>query len=220
MLDGINFEMTAGENLAIVGASGSGKSTLLYILGTLDAPTEGLVESMVWIHLSFRPSKLPPFAIAVSALFPGPSSSAAVVSARECSFASPGCGRPKPAEIERAQRLIDEVGLSSRIDHIPGRLSGGERQRVAVARALLCQPKLLLADEPTGNLDQETADRIGRLLFDLPRREGAALIMVTHSPELSRRASRCLKLSIIACFKSPPAIPHPLKRQRFEHAGI
>ena len=195
VLDGIDLEMSAGENLAIVGASGSGKSTLLYILGTLDAPTEGLVEidgvdpfKLTARELAdFRNQSigfvfqdhhlLPQLSVLENVLLPALAK-----------------GRPKPAELERAQRLINEVGLQGRIDHVPGRLSGGERQRVAVARALLHQPKLLLADEPTGNLDTETADRIAELLLDLPRREGASLIMVTHSLELSRRASRCFKL--------------------------
>ncbi len=196
VLDGIHFELSAGENLAIVGASGSGKSTLLYILGTLDRPTSGTVEidGVDPFKLSLRELAafrnqsigfvfqdhhlLPQLTILENVLLPALAN-----------------GKPKQTEVERAQQLIEEVGLSSRIDHVPGRLSGGERQRVAVARALLHQPKLLLADEPTGNLDSDTADRIADLLLDLPRREGAALIMVTHSPELSRRAARCLKLA-------------------------
>lgn len=195
VLDGINFEMAAGENLAIVGASGSGKSTLLYILGTLDTPTEGLVEIDSVNPFKLSSSKLAAFRNqSIGFVFQDHHLLPQLSVLENVLLPALASGRPKPAELERARRLIEEVGLSSRIDHVPGRLSGGERQRVAVARALLHQPKLLLADEPTGNLDQETADRIADLLLDLPRREGAALIMVTHSPELSRRASRCLKL--------------------------
>ncbi len=195
VLDGVNLTLESGENLAIVGASGSGKSTLLYILGTLDTPTSGLVEidnvnpftlsSRQLAHFRNRSigfvfqdhHLLPQLTVLENVLLPALAQ-----------------GKPSPELNQRARRLIDEVGLAGRIGHIPGRLSGGERQRVAVARALLYQPKLLLADEPTGNLDAETADRIADLLLDLPAREGAALIMVTHSEALSSRAARCLKL--------------------------
>ncbi len=104
-------------------------------------------------------------------------------------------GKPSAAAAERARHLIEEVGLTDRTNHVPGRLSGGERQRVAVARALLNQPKLLLADEPTGNLDAATAQRIADLLFDLPRREGAALVVVTHSDTLAGSAAKCMRLA-------------------------
>ena len=103
-------------------------------------------------------------------------------------------GRPSRELVERARQLIDDVGLSARSQHLPSQLSGGERQRVAVGRALLHRPKLLLADEPTGNLDAQTAGMISELLFDLPRREGASLIVATHSDALSGRATRCLRL--------------------------
>lgn len=196
VLDGISFEMSAGENLAIVGASGSGKSTLLYILGTLDAPTAGTVEIDGVNPFKLSPGKLASFRNqSIGFVFQDHHLLPQLSVFENVLLPALANGRPKAAELDRARRLIDEVGLTSRIAHVPGRLSGGERQRVAVARALLHQPKLLLADEPTGNLDTETADRIADLLLDLPRREGAALIMVTHSPELSRRAARCLKLA-------------------------
>lgn len=195
VLEGVNFTLGAGENLAIVGPSGSGKSTLLYILGTLDRPTSGRVEI----------DGVDPFALAADAL--------ATFRNQEVGFVfqdhhllpqltvlenvllpAMATGRPSRETAERARHLIAEVGLSARTQHIPGRLSGGERQRVAVARALLQHPKLLLADEPTGNLDAQTADTVAELLFELPRREGASLIVVTHSDTLSNRAARCLRL--------------------------
>lgn len=195
VLDGINFEMAAGENLAIIGASGSGKSTLLYILGTLDSPTDGSVEIDGVNPFKLSANKLATFRNqSIGFVFQDHHLLPQLTVLENVLLPALASGRPKPAELERARHLINEVGLSDRIEHIPGRLSGGERQRVAVARALLHQPKLLLADEPTGNLDHETADRIAELLLDLPRREGAALVIVTHSLELSRRASRCLKL--------------------------
>ncbi|MCC6507497.1 MAG: ABC transporter ATP-binding protein [Pirellulaceae bacterium] len=195
VLAGVSFKLDAGENLAIVGASGSGKSTLLYILGTLDTPTSGtvLIDGINPFKLGarglaeFRNQSigfvfqdhhlLPQLSVLENVLLPAMAQ-----------------GRPSADIAQRARHLIDEVGLSARIDHIPGRLSGGERQRVAVARALLHRPKLLLADEPTGNLDAATADHIADLLLELPRREGASLIVVTHSDTLSIRAARCLKL--------------------------
>ncbi len=195
VLEGIQLELSAGENLAIVGASGSGKSTLLYILGTLDSPTSGLVEIDGVNPFKLSPSELAKFRNqSIGFVFQDHHLLPQLSVLENVLLPALAKGRPKPAELERAQRLIEEVGLSGRLEHVPGKLSGGERQRVAVARALLHQPKLLLADEPTGNLDSETADRIADLLLDLPRREGASLVMVTHSPELSRRADRCLKL--------------------------
>ncbi len=104
-------------------------------------------------------------------------------------------GKPTEASVARAKQLIEDVGLGERIEHLPGELSGGERQRVAVARALLNRPKLLLADEPTGNLDAVNTERIAKLLFELPKREGAMLIVVTHSDWLAGQAQRCLKLA-------------------------
>ncbi len=195
VLDGVNFEMAAGENLAIIGASGSGKSTLLYILGTLDSPTSGQIQIDGVDPFKLSPHQLAAFRNqSIGFVFQDHHLLPQLTVLENVLLPALAKGRPKSAELDRARRLIDEVGLSSRIDHVPGRLSGGERQRVAVARALLHQPKLLLADEPTGNLDTQTAERIAELLLDLPIREGAALVVVTHSLELSRRASRCLKL--------------------------
>ena len=195
VLDGVNFSLEAGENLAIVGASGSGKSTLLYILGTLDQPTSGSVSID-----SVDPFVLPASQLAefrnrtVGFVFQDHHLLPQLTVLENVLLPAMAQGRPSREAAERARHLIEEVGLSARIDHVPGRLSGGERQRVAVARAMLHQPKLLLADEPTGNLDSDNANKIAELLFDLPRREGASLIIVTHSDELSNRAARCLRL--------------------------
>jgi lipoprotein-releasing system ATP-binding protein len=195
ILEQVNFSLGAGERLSIVGPSGCGKSTLLYILGTLDQPTSGTVEigGINPFKLSgrelaaFRNSSigfifqdhhlLPQLSIMENVLLP-----------------ALALGSKAQQPVERAEELIEAVGLTHRKDHRPGQLSGGERQRTAVARALLHQPRLILADEPTGNLDAETGSRVAELLYDLPARQGAMLIVVTHSVELAMRADRRMKL--------------------------
>ena len=195
VLDKVNFSLEAGENLAIVGASGSGKSTLLYILGTLDHPTSGSISIDGVDPFALNAARLAEFRNqSVGFVFQDHHLLPQLSVLENVLLPAMAKGRPSRQAAERAQHLIEEVGLTARASHVPGRLSGGERQRVAVARAMLHQPKLLLADEPTGNLDSETADKISELLFDLPRREGASLIIVTHSDALSDRAARCLRL--------------------------
>ena len=186
VLDGVSFELGAGENVAIVGPSGTGKSTLLHILGTLDRPTSGTVSldeedpfQLDDVRLaSYRNHNigfvfqdhhlLPQLSVLENVLIPAVAE-----------------GRPDAATTARARDLLERVGLSERLDHRPAELSGGERQRVGVARALVLQPKLLLADEPTGNLDRTNALAIGRLLVELQKQEQAMLVVVTHSPELA-----------------------------------
>ncbi len=181
-----SFRLEPGENLAVLGPSGSGKSTLLHILGTLDQPTRGHLEldgqdpfSLNEIQLArFRNRHigfvfqdhhlLPQLSVLENVLIPALAAS-----------------RPDRNRVRRARDLLEQVGLSDRLDHRPAELSGGERQRVGVARALICQPKLVLADEPTGNLDRTSAQAIGDLLIDLQQRERAMLVVVTHSAELA-----------------------------------
>jgi lipoprotein-releasing system ATP-binding protein len=195
VLDHVSFELKRGENLAIVGPSGAGKSTLLQILGTLDQPTSGSVEvagcnpfSLGEIEQArFRNSQigfifqdhhlLPQWNVLENTLLP-----------------SLAFGRATQAHIDRAKELLDRVGLSDRITHLPSQLSGGERGRAAVARALLLKPTMVLADEPTGNLDSDNAAMIGELLLEVPREQNAMLIVVTHSIELARSMSRCQEL--------------------------
>lgn len=195
VLDGINLDLAAGENLAIVGPSGCGKSTLLYILGTLDEPTSGTVQL----------GEVDPFKLSATALADFRNASIGFVFQdhhllpqlsvlENVLVPAMAHGRPTAQSVERAEQLIAEVGLAERSRHLPGQLSGGERQRTAVARALLNRPKLLLADEPTGNLDAANTEKIANLLFELPKREGAMLIVVTHSEWLAQQAQRCLQL--------------------------
>jgi lipoprotein-releasing system ATP-binding protein len=191
VLRGIGFELNRGEALALMGPSGSGKSTLLHILGTLDQPTSG----------SVRLDGKDPFAL--------PERQLADFRNRHIGFVFqdhyllPQCsvlenvliptlvGTDHQADSETwARQLLERVGLSGRLDHRPAELSGGERQRVAVARALIHHPRLLLADEPTGNLDRHTAQAVGRLLLELHSQEQTILIAVTHSADLAHSFPR------------------------------
>lgn len=198
VLRSIDLDVLAGESIAIVGPSGCGKSTLLNILGGLMTPTGGTV-SVDGVRLSgmtpdelaaFRNSQigyvfqahhlLPQCTALENVLIP------TLVQADHATRQS----------IEsRARQLLETVGLGERLSHRPARLSGGECQRVAVVRALVNGPKILLADEPTGSLDGEAADRLGELLIDLNRREGVSLITVTHSDRLAARMQRTLMLT-------------------------
>ncbi len=195
VLKGIDLTIGSGERLAILGASGVGKSTLLHILGSLDHSTQGRVEfhgedlfaqdraalarfrgrSLGFIfqfhHL------LPEFDALENVMMPG------LIG-----------GRSREQMRERAAGLLEEVGLEHRIQHPVGKLSGGERQRVAVARALVLEPELVLADEPTGNLDPKIGEQVLELLLEINRLHGTALVVVTHSPELAARLGRRVEL--------------------------
>jgi lipoprotein-releasing system ATP-binding protein len=195
VLRGCSLEMSAGQNAAILGPSGSGKSTLLYAIGTLDRPTGGRItlDGVDPFGLSepelanFRNRRigfvfqdhhlLPQCTVIENVLVP---------TLADASVTSD--------ILARADRLLQRVGLAGRREHRPAELSGGERQRVAIARALVHQPALLLADEPTGNLDRTTANQIGDLLLELQRDEGTILLVVTHSAELAARFSRRVEL--------------------------
>lgn len=195
VLQNVDLELSAGQNVSIVGPSGCGKSTLLYILGTLDQPTSGQVTlddvdpfTLAASELAHFRSRSIGFVFQDHHLLPQLSVSENVL------LPALAAGSPTAEQIERAAELIASVGLAERRNHLPSQLSGGERQRVAVARALLNRPQLLLADEPTGNLDEDNSRRIAELLFDLPNRQGAMLVVVTHSPWLAGQAQRQLHL--------------------------
>jgi lipoprotein-releasing system ATP-binding protein len=192
----VQFELNKGDALAVMGPSGSGKSTLLHVLGTLDRPTSGtvLLDGKDPFTLSERQLAdyrnrhigfifqdhhlLPQCSVLENVLIP--------------TLVAPDS---KP-EIEKwARELIDRVGLSDRLNHRPAELSGGERQRAAVALAFIHKPTLLLADEPTGNLDRRTAHTVGQLLLDLHRQEQNILVVVTHSAELASLFERCMEMA-------------------------
>lgn len=195
VLRGVSFDVADGGTLAIVGPSGCGKSTLLSILGTLDRADEGrvLIDGQEPTSLSepelaaFRNRRigfvfqdhhlLPQCSVLENVLIPAGATGAVSAEA-----------------VDRAKMLLDRVGLSARLEHRPAELSGGERQRAAIARALINRPVLLLADEPTGNLDRTTADGIGQLLLELQHAEPRVLVIVTHSPRLAGLMARRLEL--------------------------
>lgn len=193
VLNGINLTVQRGEMLAVIGESGAGKSTFLHILGTLDRPTSGtiLYEDQDVFRLSetelatFRNRRIG-FVFQFHHLLPE-------FTALENTFLPALMQqRPKQQMIEEATTLLSEVGLSHRIHHKPGELSGGEQQRVAVARALIQHPDLVLADEPTGNLDAHTGQSIFEILRALNQKRGTAFVIVTHNERLSEQADRII----------------------------
>lgn len=188
ILDGLDLVVTAGERFAIVGPSGCGKSTLLNLLGTLDAPSEGrvIVDGTDTVGLGedavarIRSEKIG-FIFQMHHLLP---QCTALENALVPTLAL--TRRPDPAgAADRAKRLFDRVGLGDKLDRLPSQLSGGERQRVAIVRSLINSPRLLLADEPTGALDEDNAKRLMELLAELNETEGLALIVVTHDRSLA-----------------------------------
>ncbi len=195
VLQDCDLDVQEGEILALVGKSGAGKSTLLHLLGTLDAPSEGTVlfeGEDVYARdevalADFRNSTVG-FVFQSHYLLP---ELTAVDNA-----ALPLLVRrvPKEQARERAREILAQVGLGHRLDHRPGELSGGEQQRVALARAIVTKPRLLLADEPTGNLDPRTGGEIHELLFQLNRDLRMTTVVVTHHEELARRMPRCLRM--------------------------
>ena len=195
VLDDVNLELHQGDSASIMGPSGCGKSTLLQILGVLDKPTSGslLIDDQDPFQLpekdqaKFRNDKigfifqdhhlLPQWNVLENTLLPALAQGSVTNEVRQ-----------------RAIHLLERVGLQDRLHHLPSQLSGGERGRAAIARSLLLRPTLLLADEPTGNLDETNSSNVANLLLDLPKEEGAILIVVTHADELAQRMDKRFRL--------------------------
>ena len=201
VLRGINLRVDQGESLAIMGASGSGKSTLLHIAGALDKPTSGQVrlagralEGLSETELAAVRNRDIGFVFQAHYLLPQCSVLENVLlPTLGDAVRNAGAAGQEPAE-KRALRLLKRVGLAERTGHRPGQLSGGERQRAAVVRALINQPQLLLADEPTGALDAKASDELVRLLLELNAEEKVALIVVTHASEVASRMGRQVRM--------------------------
>lgn len=195
ILTNVSLELDRGAAVAIVGPSGAGKSTLLYVLGALDAPGAGTATLLGENPHAMTPAQQAAFRNRhVGFVFQDHHLLPQCTVLENVLIPTLAGGGATPEMEQRARSLLERVGLTARLDHLPSRLSGGERQRVAVCRALIHQPTLLLADEPTGNLDRASADAVGTLLLDLHREQNTILICVTHSHELAQRFPRRLEL--------------------------
>jgi len=195
-VDGVDLQIGRGEFVSVVGASGSGKTTLLQLLGTLDRPSSGtlLFEGRDLSRLSDTEladlrQKTLGFIFQQFNLIP------TLTAGQNVEAALAPSGMPAVARRDRAQGLLERVGLADRIDHVPSQLSGGEQQRVAIARALANEPDVLLADEPTGNLDSATSQEIIDLLRRLSATEGLSVVLVTHDAAIAASADRALRMS-------------------------
>ncbi len=196
VLNGVNFSLNRGEIVSILGVSGAGKSTLLSIIGTLDRPNKGIitldgenVTKMDEMQLAIVRNKKIGFVFQFHYLLPE-------FTALE-NVAMPGFiqGKPRNDVVNRARELLVNVGLGERLDHKPSELSGGELQRTAVARALINDPAIVLADEPTGNLDRENGEAVYNLMLDLSHKSNKTFLVVTHNESISERTNRILTLS-------------------------
>jgi len=191
VLRDVSLSLAAGQNAAVLGPSGSGKSTLLFIIGTLDVPSGGSVHLDATDPFSLDESGLAEFRNRhIGFVFQDHYLLPQLTVLENVLIPAMADGSPTREAVERAKYLLERVGLSERREHRPAELSGGERQRAGVARALLLKPALVLADEPTGNLDRKSAVAVGDLLIEMQREEQAMLLVVTHSLELASRFER------------------------------
>jgi len=195
VLKGINLSLSMGDSVSIMGPSGCGKSTLLYILGSLENPSSGSVRFGDQIPSQLAPKDLAAFRNQEIGFVFQDHHLLPQCTALE-NVLTPTLVASSNKDFEaKASELLDRVGLGNRCDHFPSELSGGEKQRVALARALILSPKLLLCDEPTGNLDQKSAETVQSLLLEINQQDEILLIVVTHNPDLADRFSIQLELS-------------------------
>ena len=195
VLRGIDLMVGAGEMVAVVGSSGAGKSTLLHVLGTLDQPSAGAVlydgvevTRMAPAQMADFRNRTIGFVFQFHHLLPE------FTAVENCAMPALIAGQSRADATARAKKLLDRVGLSHRMTHRPGELSGGEQQRVALARALVMEPRVLLADEPTGNLDTRTGDEILNLIRDVHRRLACTVVIVTHDMKVAESCERTISL--------------------------
>ncbi|MEO8504313.1 MAG: ABC transporter ATP-binding protein [Acidobacteriota bacterium] len=195
VLRGVSLEVGAGEIVAVIGPSGSGKSTLLHLLGALDRVDAGRiligdqdVAALSGAAVARLRNRALGFVFQFHQLLPD------FTALENVTLPARIAGQPGREARARAAELLSEVGLADRLDHFPSELSGGESQRVALCRALLLEPPLLLADEPTGNLDPESGETVMELLLSLQRRRGITAVLVTHNPSIAQRCGRILEL--------------------------
>ena len=195
VLRGVDLELARGDAVAVTGPSGSGKSTLLYIVGTLDDVSSGTVSAMGHELAALNEQELATFRNKhIGFIFQDHHLLPQCTVLENVLVPLLAGAGVQQADEERAGQLLERVGLSERATHRPAQLSGGERQRVAVCRALINSPEIVLADEPTGNLDQATADAVGELLLELSQEQNVLLICVTHSKSLADRFPKHLEL--------------------------
>ena len=205
ILKGIDLKLNRGDNLAIIGPSGSGKSTLLNVLGTLDHPTGGTYTLNDVDPFGLADDKLAAFRNSnIGFIFQEHHLLPQLSVLENILIPTMANGKPTADDVARAATLMERVGLADRAHHRPSELSGGERERVAVARALICAPALILADEPTGNLDRKNAQQIGELLLEIQQAEEMILVVVTHSNELANMLGRKLEIND-GCLTTPGA---------------
>lgn len=193
ILEDINLDIKTGESVAIVGSSGAGKSTLMTLLAGLDTPSDGVIEllgnDLTSLNDEARAairSEFVGFVFQSFLLIPS-------LSALD-NVTLPCLLKGEDEDTDRAKSLLTAVGLEHRMEHSPAQLSGGEQQRVALARAFMIQPKVLFADEPTGNLDQQTAEKVIELLFELNKQHGTTLVLVTHDMKLAELCERRIRM--------------------------
>ncbi|MEN9798930.1 MAG: hypothetical protein RL653_2626 [Pseudomonadota bacterium] len=195
VLRGVSLDIEQGELVSLVGASGAGKSTFLHVLGTLDAPAAGTVTFRGEDVLSMNDAQLAEFRNrTIGFVFQSHFLLPEFTALENVAMPALVQRRDRAASLERARGLLERVGLGARVDHRPGELSGGEAQRVALARALVLEPQLLLADEPTGNLDPATGEGIHALLREVNRDLGVTAVVVTHNEQLAQSMPRRLRL--------------------------
>jgi lipoprotein-releasing system ATP-binding protein len=210
VLRGVDLRLGRGETVSIVGPSGSGKSTLLHILGGLDLPTSGRISlggsdlaNLDDVELAQVRNRYVGFVFQFHHLLRDFTALENVMMPQLIA------GATRPAARKRALDLLEQVGLADRAGHVPAKLSGGEQQRVAAARALVNEPPVILADEPSGNLDLETGEMLHDVLFDLVRDHGTAMVVVTHNTALAARTDRILRLSAGVLDKGEPGQDQP-----------